>query len=611
MPELAVLIPTRGRPGNVRKVISAWNFTCAWDVADMVLIVDADDPEYGGYQALFEETRHPDTGEALFSLVTMDHWLPMVHKLDRVAQNIALSGKYFALGFAGDDHLPQTIGWARRYVEELRDLGTGMVYSDDGYQGVKLSTEWAITADVVRALGRMVPAPVEHLYCDNSIMELFRAAGALKHLPGVRIEHMHPVAGKAETDDQYKRVNHRDQSKKDRAVYERWRLSPAFESSVTAVRELRKGRPDVPAPYEPPTRQPRVSGPSPRRVQRSGPSSARPRSVRPPRHFKNVRAATPEDVMVALADFASQVSADHEIVELGVFQGRTALQLAWGASLGNGAHVTAIDPWDLPGNVYDPPFTDAESRGWANHWVGSLGYVDKITLIQAFSHDVAARWAISVEEEGRDGQKVGLLYVDGDHTKEGAKRDIVSWAPHLVPGARIAVDDYLHPDWPGVGEAVDELVAEGFLAPVEVYHDRMAVTVLKMTTAGLIEETARQPEPDTEVSAPYQTTESSVLQPTAITSEGARFNPDPDAVFPAAEMAAAVRPEPVERISASGVPVPGSPVAENEVGGVAAGTEIKDLNLGQLRSLARKREIRLGARKDKKDLIIQALMDGK
>jgi hypothetical protein len=608
-PKLAVIVPTRGRPVNVRRVISAWDFTNAWDDADLVLAIDGDDPEYQGYADLVEEFRHPDTGQPLFSVHVQDRWVPMVHKLNAAAVKLAEGRRYFALAFAGDDHLPETIGWAARYLTVLRELGSGMVYGDDGYQGRKLSTEWAITADVVRELGRMVPADVEHMYCDNAMMDLFSAAGALRWLPEIRIEHLNPYAGgKAPMDDQYKRVNSRDQYAKDRRAYEGWRHGDVFLTDVAAVRHLRKGLPDMNS--TPPTApRPRATGSGPRRLQRSGPSARRvmgeTRTPRVPRHFRNVRAATPEDVMMALADLATQVPADQEIVELGVFQGRTALQLAWGASLGHGAHVTGIDPWDSEGNVYDPPFTDAESRGWANHWVGSLGYSDKIRLVQAFSQDVAETW-----DEVGDAKPVGLLYVDGDHTKEGAKLDIVSWAPHLAPGARIAVDDYGHPDWPGVGEAVDELVAEGVLAPIELFHDRLAVTRLA--------EKAARMEPTGTV--------------TAITSEGVSTSP-----YPAVSGQVAAEAEP-ERVQVE-IPQPWAdeelsdadrvPDSEEsshghhgdrervslgeaiQVPDASTGQPITELNTVQLRALAKARGIVLGVRKDKRDAMLGALRDGR
>jgi predicted O-methyltransferase YrrM len=598
MPELAIIVPTRGRPENVRKVISAWDFTNAWDHADLVLVADADDPEIGGYRLLQQELDHPDTGQSLVTLVEIPAWLPMVYKLDAAARELA--ERYWAIGFAGDDHLPRTIGWAKRYLDVLHEMGTGMVYSDDGYQGSNLSTEWAVTSDTVRELGRMVPAPVEHMYCDNAMMALFTAVGALRHLPEIRIEHMHPVAGKAATDAQYQRVNHRSQFRRDRAAYERWeRLEMPAQAAL--VRQLRAGRPDEKNPK--PARSPRR------------PTRGRISAMRPPRFFKRVQGATPEDILITLADFAAQVPADQEIVELGVFQGRSALQLAWGARQGNGAHVTGIDAWDLPGNTYGPPFTDPGSQRWAKHWVQSLGYSKGITLIQAFAAEVGADW------RNWNGRPVGLLFVDDDHSAEGARRAIESWAPHLAEGAIVAVDDYEHPDWPGVAEAVDALVDEGVLEPVELFHDRLAVTRLVEKAFPTV---PCDDECDTPADQPHDAhlvrTRTGIV--TAITSEG--ISPSP---YPAAEGQAADDPqqravtvdlgEPSYVVDSDVSTVPPSidrdreVVHAGELEDVTNGTPVEELNTVQLRALAKSRGIVLGARKDKRAEMLAALRDGR
>lgn len=585
MPDLAILVPTRGRPGNIRKVIEAWNFTNGWDHADLIMIVDADDPEAAGYRELIKDPLGPP-----LQLLEVPRWMPMVHKLDLAARELA--GRYWALGFAGDDHLPQTIGWAKRYLTVLRELGTGMVYGDDGYQGAKLSTEWAMTSDVIRALGRMVPARVEHMFCDNAVLELFTDAGAARHLPEVRIEHMHPVAGKASTDEQYERVNSRDQMNRDRRTFQGWQR---FErpSQVQLVRSLRPGQPE-----ERPTR------PVPE------PHRGRTRNVKPPRHFKRVRAATPEDVMVALADFASQVPADQEIIELGVFQGRTALQLAWGASLGQGAHVTGIDLWDSPENTYGPPFTEAGSRRWAFHHVKTLGFSRRISLIHGSSTDVARTYS---------GPPVGLLFVDADHTYAGARGDIEAWAPHLAPGATIAVDDYGHPDWPGVAEAVDALVAEGVLEPVQVFHDRLAVTRLATTpdTGRTTAVTAEGVHPSPYPAAPGQVAEP---VPTVVPHTGAVPPERTEVVeLPGSDTYVSTEEEPphappVDTGEPELTPNPEPDrmtVRAGELEDVAEGTPVDDLGTVQLRALARAREIKLGARKDKRADMLQAIRDGR
>jgi hypothetical protein len=212
-----VIVPTRGRPDNLSRVIAAWDRTDAWRHAQLVVARDADDPSAPAYAAM---VRFRSLVEIVFPT-----WLPMVHKLDRVAVLVANGGEWspFAVGFAGDDHLPRTEGWARRYVEALRELGSGIVYGDDLLQRAQLPTQWAMTADIVRRLGRMVPAPVEHLYCDDAILALGRAAGCIRYLPDVVVEHMHPVAGKAPADWSYGRSNSRRQYERDGAAYRQWR----------------------------------------------------------------------------------------------------------------------------------------------------------------------------------------------------------------------------------------------------------------------------------------------------------------------------------------------------------------------------------------------------
>ncbi len=598
MTDLAIIVPTKGRPENVAKVIAAWDFTNAWDHADLVLAVDGDDPAIHAYRALAADfkDRAAEVGiDSPMYLVEHETWLPMVHKLDITAR--ILAERYWALGFAGDDHLPRTIGWAPAYLDALRELRTGLVYGDDGYQGAKLSTEWAMTSDVVRALGRMVPAPVEHMYSDVSVLDLFTAAGAITHLPHVQIEHMHPIAGKAESDAQYQRVNHRDQFRSDKIIYERWR-EVEMAGHIELVRAL---WPDRPAPPPAPERRNRARparthtttrGWGPERV-RSGPRRPRDVSIVPernhvrrsklaPKEFRKVRGATPDEIGVTLADFAVGVPADQAIVELGVFQGRTALLLAWGARQGNGAHVYGFDAWDLPGNTYGPPFNDKGSYAWAQWNVQATGYTGRVTLTRAFAHDAALSWA---------GPPVGLLFIDDDHSYEGAQRAVLDWAPHLAPDAVIAVDDYHHPDWPGVAEAIDDLVTNGVLEPVQVFHERLAVTKLTETGRRAMRPAHIDPEPTR-----------------AITSEGVLPPPLPEGM--AGAIANSLGKPAVEQLSTPERERLYVHTDEAEVTEAEAGTPIERLNVAHLRELAKHRGIVLGVRTDKRAEIIQALQDG-
>lgn len=235
---MLIIVPTRGRPQAVQKVVDAWMETGAFeDGASLAFIVDADDPCENDYHLAFSRSRAP-VGAGMH---TVDRWRPLVPKLNHWSSIIATDPRITALGFAGDDHLPRTKGWARVYLDALDELGTGIVYGDDGFQGKRLPTQWAMTADIVRALGAMVPGKTEHLYCDNIIRDLGRDADCLTYLPNVLIEHMHPAAGKAQVDAGYSHVNRPAQYAGDQRAYQEWQLFQK-RHDVAMIRELRGAR---------------------------------------------------------------------------------------------------------------------------------------------------------------------------------------------------------------------------------------------------------------------------------------------------------------------------------------------------------------------------------
>ena len=225
MADLLVIVPSRGRPANAVRLAEAFAATCTADTR-LMFAIDDDDPARDRYPV------YPEYGyECLFC----GPWQPMVPKLNLVAGS--QPRKWFALGFMGDDHLPRTHGWDSLMLDALREMGTGVVYGDDLLQRERLCTAWAMTSDIVRALGRMVPAPVDHMYCDNSVMELARSAGCLRYLPDVVIEHMHPIAGKAEADEGYVRVNRPEQYALDEAVFRTW-MADGLAADAAKVRAL-------------------------------------------------------------------------------------------------------------------------------------------------------------------------------------------------------------------------------------------------------------------------------------------------------------------------------------------------------------------------------------
>lgn len=231
MGEMLIIVPTRSRPESLAKVVQAWDETHAFEVAELLFVIDRDDPRIEDYRRAYAAL--PSVEPAMHEV---PEWLPLVPKLNAAA--LAAVDSYGIIGFAGDDHRPRTGHWADAYLDALDELGTGVVSCPDGYRPDDLPTQWAMTSDLVRTLGGMVPAPVAHLFCDDAIRELAKAADCYRYLPDVLIEHMHPVAGKADRDEQYDRVNGREQYRGDRLAYREWRTHELAQD-VRRVRLLK------------------------------------------------------------------------------------------------------------------------------------------------------------------------------------------------------------------------------------------------------------------------------------------------------------------------------------------------------------------------------------
>lgn len=248
MTDLVVVVPSRGRPGAARELADAFEETCTANT-ELVFAVDEDDATLQEYAALAAVPQGVGDGLIVRSYPRLTVGVVrdpcnMVHALNQVAVYLTIppDGGPFAVGFMGDDHRPRTKGWDGDYLEALRRLGTGIVYGDDLLQRRSLPTQCAMTADIVRALGFMAPPTLTHLAVDNYWLELGTKAGCIKYLPDVVIEHRHPVAGKAQWDEGYLRVNAPEMYDRDLGEFARIQRED-LPGDVEKVRALRSSVP--------------------------------------------------------------------------------------------------------------------------------------------------------------------------------------------------------------------------------------------------------------------------------------------------------------------------------------------------------------------------------
>src|SRR4029077_11220587 len=61
----------------------------------------------------------------------------------------------------------------------------------------------------------------------------------------------------------------------------------------------------------------------------------------------------------------------------------------------------------------------------------------------------------------RDAATVDMLYIDSSHEREQTVAGGLGGGPVLAGGAPVVFDDYRHPDFPGVSEAIAELGLSG------------------------------------------------------------------------------------------------------------------------------------------------------
>lgn len=228
MPDLAIVVPSRGRPANVDRLWTGFRATAS--NVDLIVAVDDDDPELPGYREVW--ARH----DRMFALGVGPR-LRLVGTLNFTA--LAVPHRY--VGFMGDDHLPRTNGWDESYISALDAIGPGgMVYGNDLLQGPNLPTHIVMDRRIVDALGFMAPPNLTHLYVDNFWLDVGHALGTIRYLPDVVVEHLHPVAGRAEWDSTYAETNSEERYSSDERAYQEYKAT-RLDADVARLREVLRG----------------------------------------------------------------------------------------------------------------------------------------------------------------------------------------------------------------------------------------------------------------------------------------------------------------------------------------------------------------------------------
>lgn len=173
---------------------------------------------------------------------------------------------------------------------------------------------------------------------------------------------------------------------------------------------------------------------------------------------KVARGSVEKSVCSLLRSLASSVPSDRKIVELGSFRGRSTGYLALGASEGEGAQVVAVDPWDLrsvdawPEDYPDKHVASGTYREARADFEAHLAAAGIRTAVRGSAPVLARRgYAAGVGKSWSQGQTVGLLFHDAEHSADAVEADLRAWEPHLTDDAVVVLHDAGNP-----GFAVEE-----------------------------------------------------------------------------------------------------------------------------------------------------------
>lgn len=219
---LAVIVPSRGRPQNIERWISHLHN------ADLFVGVDGDDPELEKYT---EVVKGHDNVKLIVS-PSRKKFAPTLNDI-----SVSLSEEYAYHYFAGDDHKPVTDNWDDLYIEKLKEIKVGVVYGNDLIMGREIATQCAWSSNIVRTLGYAVPDGFVHLYVDNYFMKLAESIDKLVYMPEVVVQHLHPCAGQAQEDLTYREANSPENWTNDRIRFEKY-IAEELPRDAAKLKEL-------------------------------------------------------------------------------------------------------------------------------------------------------------------------------------------------------------------------------------------------------------------------------------------------------------------------------------------------------------------------------------
>lgn len=191
------ILPSRGRPQNVIRLIEAFNRTGA--TTPVWLRLDDDDPQpelHGG------------------------NWIVNIGPRLLLSEIYAEAYRKYPdlpwYGVIADDVVPITPGWDRKLIEAAGNDGMAIPSGGETTGGYP---HFVLGGDLVRSIGWLALPGLDRLYIDTVWHDIAEQHGVLRFLPDAILEHRHFSNRKALPDSTYRKNN----KARDKVIYETWK----------------------------------------------------------------------------------------------------------------------------------------------------------------------------------------------------------------------------------------------------------------------------------------------------------------------------------------------------------------------------------------------------